>query len=264
MFVVTLSAQEAERPSEQELRDSIDMIDGLIATHPQAYKLHLRKAALLIELDQWKEALGEYDKALEIVPGNTTALYYRAYVHNHRMSYKEARVDYEAVLFAEPQNSNALIGLIETNLADKHYTEAFDEANRLVEMHPTLPAAYATRSEVEHSQGMLLAAIDDIEKAIELEKPEAEKHYPYRMDDDIAVYELSAFALYYEQATGKQAKFDGSVNLGKNITFSNAQKPNKVFDDAALRNARESLDYLIKNGIPRPFLQHCYNQIKIR
>lgn len=225
VFATGLKAQ-----TQQELRDSLSMIEGLITEHPKAVRLYLRKAALHIDLGQWGKALDAYDAALDIMPYNLTALYYRGYVNHHLKRYAFARQDYERVLAIEPTHRHALMGLIYSNLDDNHLTDAFDQANRFVETYPDDSEPYAVRSEVENRLNMTSASTDDIEKAIALEKPQAEKKYPFTEDDDIVSYQLSAFSLYLKQ--------------GK------------------VRPAREALDYLVKNGISQAALADYYIQLK--
>ena len=223
LFVASVNAQ-----TQQELRDSLSMI-SLIEQHPNAYKLKLRKAALNIEFGEWEYALDEYTKVLEIVPDNPTALYYRGYVYQHLRRLADARRDYERLLLAEPQNEHALMGLILTNLEDNRITEAFDEANRMVELFPSSAQAYAVRAEVERHENMISPALEDIRKAIEIEDVEVQKKYPITVDDDITAYQLTAFELYMQQKDHKAA--------------------------------RGCLDYLIKNGVPRAYLNSYYTRL---
>ena len=224
LFVASVNAQ-----TQQELRDSLSMINRLIEQHPNAYKLKLRKAALNIEFGEWEYALDEYNKVLEIVPDNPTALYYRGYVYQHLRRFADARRDYERLLLAEPQNEHALMGLILTNLEDNRITEAFDGANRMVEMFPSSAQAYAVRAEVERHENMMSPALEDIRKAIEIEDVEVQKKYPVTVDDDITAYQLTAFELYMQQKDHKAA--------------------------------RGCLDYLIKNGVPRAYLNNYYTRL---
>ncbi|MBQ1797040.1 MAG: tetratricopeptide repeat protein, partial [Prevotella sp.] len=200
LFVASVNAQ-----TQQELRDSLSMINRLIEQHPNAYKLKLRKAALNIEFGEWEYALDEYNKVLEIVPDNPTALYYRGYVYQHLRRFADARRDYERLLLAEPQNEHALMGLILTNLEDNRITEAFDGANRMVELFPSSAQAYAVRAEVERHENMMSPALEDIRKAIEIEDVEVQKKYPITVDDDITAYQLTAFELYMQQKDHKAA-----------------------------------------------------------
>ena len=224
LFVASVNAQ-----TQQELRDSLSMINRLIEQHPNAYKLKLRKAALNIEFGEWEYALDEYNKVLEIVPDNPTALYYRGYVYQHLRRFADARRDYERLLLIDPQNEHALMGLILTNLEDNRITEAFDGANRMVEMFPSSAQAYAVRAEVERHENMMSPALEDIRKAIEIEDVEVQKKYPVTVDDDITAYQLTAFELYMQQKDHKAA--------------------------------RGCLDYLIKNGVPRAYLNSYYTRL---
>lgn len=225
LFAMSISAQ-----TQQELRDSLSMINHLIEEHPRAVKLRLRKAALNIDLGQWEYALDEYTNVLEIMPTNLTALYYRGFVNQHLQRYPFARKDYETLLMVDPQNEHALMGLILTNLADSHKTQAYDDANHLVELYPDHASSYAIRAEVEEQLSMDAAALEDIEKAIKIEDVEVQKKYPHTMEDDIASYQLTAFSLYIKKGDNKKA--------------------------------RQSLDYLVSQGISRVALADYYSILK--
>lgn len=224
LFVMGSMAQ-----AQQELIDSLLTIENLIAKQPKEVELYLKKAALQTELEQYDKALETYNETLAIMPGNLTALYYRGYVNNQLKRYEAARKDYTAVLLVEPQNLHAMIGLIHTDLADSRNTIAFDGANHIVDLFPNEAEAYATRSEVEEKLNMISAATDDMEHAVALEKPKAEKKYPFELDDDIVSYQLSLFSLYLKQK--------------------------KTHD------ALSCIDYLEKNGCPKLFLGKYRSQI---
>lgn len=225
LFVMGLQAQ-----TQQELRDSLSMIEGLIAEHPKAVKLYLRKAALHIELGQWERALDDYNAVVDMMPYNLTALYYRGFVNQHLKRYAFARKDFETVLMIEPQNKHAMMGVISTNMLDGRAVEAYDMSNTLVEKYPSEAVSYAMRSEVEESLGMTNAAIDDIEKAISMEKTVAEKKFPFSDGDDMVGYQLSAFSLYMQN--GEKLK------------------------------ARQCLEYLERNGLSRMQLTDYYAKLK--
>ena len=230
LLALPLSAQTTGEYTQRELRDSLSMINGLIEKHPRAVKLRLRKAALNIELDEWQYALDEYTNVLEMMPTNLTALYYRGFVNQHLKRYAFARKDYEQLLLVDQRNEHALMGLILTNLADGHTTEAFDQANRLVDYYPESANSYATRAEVEKEQHMLEPALQDIQKAISIEDIAVQKRYPVTLDDDITAYQLTAFSILMAQGKTTEAK--------------------------------QCLDYLVKNGIQRVYLNDYFLQLK--
>lgn len=191
--------------------------------------LRLKKAACNIELGQWQYALDEYDFVLQQEPKNPTALYYRGYVNQHQGRLAFARKDYEDLLAIDPLNSHALIGLIMVNAEDNRLTQAFDDANRLVEQLPGEAEPYAVRAEVEKSMNMPEAAIEDIEKAIEIEDVAVRKKYPTEIDDNITGYQLTAFSLYLQKRQKEKA--------------------------------RAALEYLVKNGVPRAALVDFYTML---
>lgn len=202
----------------------------MIEQNPRDVSLRLKKAAANIELGQWRYALDEYNIILELEKKNLNALYYRAYVNQHLGRITFARKDYEDVLEQAPQNVNALIGLIYVNVEDNRLGQALYDANRLVEAHNHEAEPYAVRADVEKALNMVDAAIDDIEKAVKIEKIQAEKKYPFSVDDNITSYQLTAFALYKQ----KQQK----------------------------EKAKAALDYLVANGIPRGALMDDYASLK--
>lgn len=218
----------ARAQTQQEWRDSISHFSTLIEQQPNNIELRLRKAAINIELEQWRYALEEYTKVLEIQDNNIAALYYRAYVNQHLARYDQARADYEAILQQVPLDKNTLIGLALTNIADHHKTEAYDGANRLVEMFPDDADVYAVRAEIEEAMDLTEMAIDDMMKAIELEEKTVAKKGTISIEDDMASYQLQAFTL--KQKAGKPAK--------------------------------EHLDYLVAHGIAKAQLNDYYRMIK--
>ena len=69
-----------------------------------------------------------------------------------------------------PGNFQAQLGLALLNQKDKHYTEAYDGLNSLVEQFPDSAIAYAARGGVEKERGMLELAEYDYGKAMSLDK----------------------------------------------------------------------------------------------
>ena len=73
----------AQTPDSQQWRDSLKVLNKQIATSPWSTDLHLRKAAINLELKQWQYAVDEYAQVLQHEPKNPAALFYRAYANTH-------------------------------------------------------------------------------------------------------------------------------------------------------------------------------------
>lgn len=159
---VSADAQIGDNP----LRDSLRNATEVLAYHPDSVDLRLKKAAWNIELEQWSYALTEYDFALNADPDNIAALYYRAYVNGKLGRYNFARLDYTNLLKKVPGNFEAQLGLALLNQKDKHYTESFDQINRLVNQFPDSAVAYAARAGIEKERKMYEVAEFDYGEAI--------------------------------------------------------------------------------------------------
>ncbi len=149
-------------------RDSLAVLNRQIATSVYSSDLHLRKAAVNIELGQWEYAVDEYGLVLEREPGNVAALFYRAYANTHLRRYDLARADYETVLLRVPRSMEARIGLAHIFTKLKRSGDAMDQMNTLVEQHPDSAVAYAARAGLEADLKAYDAALYDWTEAVRL------------------------------------------------------------------------------------------------
>ena len=118
------------------VRDSLRAAIDLMQYYPDSVDLRLKKARWNMELEEWARAKDEYDIVLRIDPTNIAALYFRAFANEKMGRYNFARLDYENLLSYVPGNFEAQLGLALLNQKDKHYTEAFDQINRLCAQYP--------------------------------------------------------------------------------------------------------------------------------
>lgn len=159
-------------PSKEQskaLRDSLALATNVLAYHPDSIDLRLKKAAWNIQLEQWQYAKDDLDKVLFLNNTNIAGLYYRAFVNEKLLRYNFARLDYQNLLLLVPGNFQAQLGLALLNEKDKHYTDAYDGLNSLVEQYPDSALAYAARAGVEKEHKMMELAEYDFAKAISLD-----------------------------------------------------------------------------------------------
>ena len=152
--VVSLSAQ-----SNQTLRDSLSKATDLLAYYPDSIDLRLKKTS-------WNYAKDDLDKILFLEPNNVAGLYYRAFVNEKLGRLSFARLDYEHLLMLVPGNFEGQLGLALLNQKSKHFTEAFDQINSLVNQYPDSAVVYAARGGIEKERGWLDLAIFDYSEAI--------------------------------------------------------------------------------------------------
>lgn len=159
-----MSVLRAQTP--QQWRDSLAVLNALIAQQPRSTDLRLKKAAVNIELNQWEYAIEEYGNVLRLDQRNLAALFYRAYALNTLRRYGEARADYEAFLQIAPINMEARLGLATVLENLGRTTDALDELNRTVQMFPDAAVVYAARALLESKLHQVEPALYDWTEAI--------------------------------------------------------------------------------------------------
>lgn len=181
LFIVILSTMWclgfAHAQSPENLRDSLSKATETLAYHPDSIDLRLKKVSWNIQIQQWQYAKDDLDKVLFLQPSNVAGLYYRAYVNERLNRYKFARLDYENLLQIVPGNFEAQLGLALLNQKDKHFTEALDQINILVQMNPDSAIAYAARGGIEVERKMYDLAEYDYAKAHELDSANTDYLY---------------------------------------------------------------------------------------
>ena len=170
LFVAILSQQLvlAQTSDSQQWRDSLKILNKQIATSSWSTDLHLRKAAVNLELKQWQYAIDEYAQVLQHEPRNPAALFYRAYANTHLRRFDLARNDLSDLLAYLPRHFEARLSLAVVLQQLGRKQDALDELNQTVEMHGDSAVAYAARANLERQMKLDDAALYDWQRAEQL------------------------------------------------------------------------------------------------
>lgn len=171
LFVLSVAVTQqyaVHAQSNQEWRDSLNVLNQQIAQSPYSADMHMRKAAINLELQQWEFAVDEYKTVLQHDENNLTALFYRAYAYTHLRRYDLAKNDYNDILFNEPTHMEARIGLSYVYQLMGKRNDALDLLNIVVEQYPDSVAGYVARASLETEMKQYESALYDWEKAIKL------------------------------------------------------------------------------------------------
>ncbi len=206
MAVMLLSgAASVSAQTSRQWRDSLAVINRQIETSPYSSDLHLRKAAINIELQQWQYAIDEYGLVLGRDPGNPAALFYRAYAYTHLRRYDLARNDYEDFLKMAPRNMEAMICLAHVYTKLQRPADAIDRMNHVVELFPDSAVAYAARAGLEMDMAADDAALYDWGEAC-------------RLAPDNTDYIISKAALLISMGRKKEARAELDKAVGKGVS----------------------------------------------
>jgi hypothetical protein len=160
-------------------RDSLDVINQKIATSPYSTDLHLRKAAINLELQQWEFAVDEYKTILRHDESNLTALFYRAYAYTHLRRYDLAKNDYNDILLKVPTHLEARLGLSYVYQLMGKRNDALDLLNIVVEQHPDSIAGYVARASLETDMQRYETALYDWEEVMKRDPENTDYHLSY-------------------------------------------------------------------------------------
>jgi tetratricopeptide (TPR) repeat protein len=170
LFLITAFTMPATAQSNHSLwQDSLSTLNRLIAADPNNMELHLRKAAVNIELGQWDYAADEYTLVLAKDEHNPAARFYRAYTNTQMKRYDQALFDYDELLRHLPTHFEGRLGHAYVQQKMGHQRESLDELSLMAEMFPDSAVVYAARAGVESDMKMLELALYDWERATQLD-----------------------------------------------------------------------------------------------
>ena len=170
LLVALLAPRSVQAQDGQNWRDSLSVLNRQIAASTSwNTDLHLRKAAVNLELQQWQYAIDEYSLILQHQVQNPAALFYRAYAATHLRHYEAARHDYETFISLFPEHAEARLSLSYVLQQLGRKTEALDQLNIVVEMQPDSAVSYVSRAALEQDLQQYDAALYDWQQAIALQ-----------------------------------------------------------------------------------------------
>ena len=152
----------------QNWRDSLNAINKQIAESTWNTDLHLRKAAVNMELKQWQYAVDEYALVLQREPRNPAALFYRAYANTHLRRFDLSRNDLNDLLAIVPTHFEARLSLSVVLQQLGRKQEALDMLNQTIQLHADSAVAYAARANLERDLKQDEVALYDWQRAEQL------------------------------------------------------------------------------------------------
>lgn len=136
-------------------------------------EVHVQKGAACYENGEYKNALGEYDKAVALDPENAAAYAGRAKVYYLAEAYERALADAEEAVALHPDFAPAYEICAFVRIEQKDYEGALSDINRAMSLEPENDLWYLVRASVYGAQGDVKSFFDDLNRG--WDAPEAEK-----------------------------------------------------------------------------------------
>lgn len=190
----------------EQYRDAINDFDRAIELDPKNPKAYHHRGFTKYNLGKYEEAINDFDKALDIDKA------FSKFIHHDRGLANEALHRYEDAIedFDEALTGNSKKGWDKffegkNYLGFRRYLEAIEYFNQAIETNPGYTSAYFFRGEAKHALELYEEAIEDYDQVIKLYKYYA-KAYQFRGDTK------SKLGLYHEAIKD----YDQAVELGLN------------------------------------------------
>lgn len=121
-------------------------------------------------LGRHREAIADYEKALEQLPENRGILFNKALAEEEVEDYEAAEKTFATLLKAYPRFDNGYIGRAKLRLATGDTIAALDDINHALELNKNATNAYVMRADISISSSKDFAkALADMDEAIKLQ-----------------------------------------------------------------------------------------------
>ncbi|MDE6693176.1 MAG: tetratricopeptide repeat protein, partial [Muribaculaceae bacterium] len=160
---------------------SIQYFNQAIRSKPYLAQPYFYRAIAKFNLDDFAGAEEDASKAIEINPFLADAWEVRAVARQNQGKYAEAVADYDEALKALPRNRQIMFNRSMALGAMKQIDEADSAFTQLIEYYPSFDNAYLGRAMVRLEKADTLAALNDVENALQL-NPNAYNGYLMRSD----------------------------------------------------------------------------------
>ncbi len=178
-------------------------------------------------LGKTKEAIADYDHALTMLPENRGLLYNKALAQESMKDYEGAAASYATLISAYPSWDAAYIGRAKLSLAQADTTAAVNDINKALEMNPNAINALIMRADIAINRNQdYKQALSDMDSAIKLQPRQSglfvnRAFLRYKLDDYFGAMSDYDYALQLDPLNNA-ALFNRSLLRMEVRDFNNA------------------------------------------
>jgi len=139
-----------------------------VPSEPPAGVADLQQGLDNLQKGRYEQAIADFTKALERLPGSIEAYSGRARAQEKLKRYDQALADYSKLIGINPRSPAAYVNRGHVFLDLKRYDEALQDFSKAIELKPDVAAPYVARCNVYILKGLHDRAIADCSRAVEL------------------------------------------------------------------------------------------------
>lgn len=149
---------------------SIQYFNQVIGVKPYLAQPYFYRAIAKLNLEDYNGALQDANEAIERNPFITDAYEVRGVAAQNLGKYQEAIDDYDKALGMLPDNRGIMYNKALAQSEMKDYKGAHETLGKLISRYPAFDNAYLGRARVFIAEGDTVSALNDIDKAIDINK----------------------------------------------------------------------------------------------
>ncbi len=167
-----LKSYEFKGMAEMELGKYADAIETYtrLLQSPKGKKNHnayLQRANAFAKLQNFQAAVNDYNKLLQLQPGNSTAYLRRGGIYFQLQQYDAALLDINKALEDNPKNAEALLNRAIVFASQNQHNQAISDFDSYLQLNPADAKTYNWRGISKTHIGDHTSAIEDFSKAIQ-------------------------------------------------------------------------------------------------
>lgn len=135
------------------------------------------RAKCLLDLQKYQEAAEAYDRVIEQNPDDAVYYFFRSIAYGKLERFEEALTDLDKTLSLEPEHNQARIDRAMCLLGLRRYQEAVEAYDHLIEETPDLAPFYLNRARSYEALGKYDLAIADAEESLRLDSRNGFAHF---------------------------------------------------------------------------------------
>jgi TolB-like protein len=156
-------------PREDSLDPAMELVNLAIEKSPELGEAYIVRGELYRHFEEYELSQADFEKAMELLPGNPTALHWFSFLKND-----QGLPDEGFELIKKAHQLDPMSRVIHVNVAIQPFfqgrdEEALAELERLRLLHPDYPAAISYQSWIAYSQGDPVAALRANLKLLEVD-----------------------------------------------------------------------------------------------
>ena len=153
---------------------SIQYFNQVINAKPYLAEPYFYRGLAKLNLDDFQGAEADCTESIERNPYVPNTYQVRGIARIQQENYKGAIQDYEKALTFDPENTSLWHNLALSRMRDEDYAEAKADLDTLIRIAPRYIDAYLMRTEVSLKQKDTIQAMSDADRAIEMDRYNAD------------------------------------------------------------------------------------------